>query len=399
MLEYPGEYIDEYDADNPDDYFGFLYNFGNYSALGNESYYDGGTYNHVYHDVAQRLQIWFWPWLLVMGMVCNILSGLVMSRLVQRALSTCAYLTIISALDVLMLLVRCGNALWYQFYTMNPAYLLMLHSQSSCKVYPFVFSLLFQLLRWLTVAVAVEGLIATRFSRCIPHMFTLSRTKSVFLLLSVLLICINVHYFWTYELTQLKDNGEISMMCTIHRFGRHYSEEFETKILPILDLLLSDFIPLAVVACCAVGMTAQLCRSSNHVDRLHKEWCARYLIDPAAIQELKVTLLVLCWAFVFCTLPMLCFTIFMYCAEGLRILTQPHETEHLIRTTCSTCEFIFLSCKFFIYLTTSSRFRTELCHLFKKTPRADVPPYKLPVKRTVPQKIVQQPKYSVVHVA
>ena len=103
------------------------------------------------------------PLLLVVGLLGNVTSLVILSRLSRKVLSTCLYLAVLCVADLLVLYTRCGNN-WLKMVTgYDVTNSLMIHYDIVCKSLPFAFNFTFHLSRWLVVATAIEGVIATGF--------------------------------------------------------------------------------------------------------------------------------------------------------------------------------------------------------------------------------------------
>ena len=178
--------------------------------------------------VADIIYIYVSPFLLFFGTLGNVFSVIVLQKLSQDVFSTCIYLALLAVVDLLVLYTRCGNDWLSNVAHIDLSNMLMVSSESICKVYPFVFNFVFHLSKWLLVSMAIEGFIATKYPEKVLTMCTLSQAKAVILMLTVLLVCVNIHYFWSFELVHLKEiahpNG---LFCTFVKHGHQYSEEFQ----------------------------------------------------------------------------------------------------------------------------------------------------------------------------
>jgi len=93
----------------------------------------------------------------------NATSLVVLTRLSRKVLSTCLYLAALCVADLAVLFTRCGND-WLRGVTgYDVSWNLMIHYDIVCKALPFAFNFTFHLSKWLVVATAIEGVIATGF--------------------------------------------------------------------------------------------------------------------------------------------------------------------------------------------------------------------------------------------
>ena len=318
---------------------------------------------------ADIIYVYVSPFLLFFGTVGNILSLVVLSKLSREVFSTCIYLAVLAVVDLLVLYTRCGNDWLRQVASLDLSNMLMVYSESICKVYPFVFNFLFHLSKWLIVAMAVEGFIATKYPHKVPTMCTLSRAQAVILLLTVLLVCVNIHYFWSFELVQIQDIAQPhGFFCTFSKHGHQYSEGFQEVIWPIMDLLVSEVLPYTVVIVSGVTMMTRMAKGQHKGDKKHQEWRARYLINPDAMDQLKLTFLIVCLLYLVLTLPKFAYVIFQYLVDKHELIEYSFEFDAqqvLAHAICTMLEYMFFSMKFFIYFATSMKFRLELKALFK----------------------------------
>ena len=146
------------------------------------------------------------------------------------------------------------------------------YSESICKVYPFVFNFLFHLSRWLIVAAAVEGFLSVKYPERLESLCNLDRARAVILLLTVLLVCVNMHFFWSYELVPLEDLHIPELFCTFAKYGHQHSEEFQNIIWPMLDIIISDVLPYLIVIVCCFVMTVQICRGRHMGHKAFRDW-------------------------------------------------------------------------------------------------------------------------------
>ena len=95
---------------------------------------------------------------------------------------------------------------------------------------------------------------------------------------------------------------------------------------------------------------------------MFQEWQAKFTLDSAAIEQLKVTFLIVCVFYILLTLPKFGYMLFKYLVDRHEVLAFSHELEAkqmLAHAVCASLEYIFLSTKFFIYFASSRRFRRE----------------------------------------
>ena len=363
VTNYNVDYDINYDSDY---YYNEDYKDGDY--MGDflfEYYADYFGLHFPEKDAADFIYVYVSPFLLLLGSVGNFLSLLVMYRLSQRVLSTCIYLCLLAPVDLLVLYTRCGNEWLRRVSHHDLSNVLMLSSESVCKVYPFVFNFLFHLSKWLMVCVAVEGLIGSRYPERVEHMCSLFRAKAIVLLLTVLLVCVNIHYFWSFELILIQEAGQY--FCTFAKHGHGHSELFQEVIWPVLDILVSEILPLFTIITCVCFMSREIYRGRHRGDSEHQIWRRRYQLHPAAMDQIKVCILVVCIHFVLLTLPKFLYVILNHFIDRYNLVEfsfQLEAQQMLAKCICDTLEFIFLSTKFVLYFCSSTHFREQCYDLF-----------------------------------
>jgi len=130
---------------------------------------DNSSTLYEYEDdvvvLGDDFKLYAWPILLVVGTLGNIMSLVVLRKLSRDVMSTCLYLAVECAADLLVLFTRCGND-WVLILTAyDVSTNLMMCSEMICKSLPFICGSLHHLSRWLITAAAIDGFIAAMY----PH--------------------------------------------------------------------------------------------------------------------------------------------------------------------------------------------------------------------------------------
>lgn len=318
---------------------------------------------------ADNISLYVSPILLLIGTLGNIFSVIILQKLSKKVISTCLYLAVLAIVDLIVLYTRCGNDWLAHVARVDLSNHLMVYSESICKVYPFVFNFLFHLSKWLIVAMTIEAFISIKYPQRTQKMCALERARAVILLLTVLLVCVNLHYFWSFELVPLKELAlPPGLFCTFAKHGHQHSEEFQEIIWPIMDLLVAEILPYVTVITCSIIMAIQIARKKHLGDKHHQAWQAKFTLDSHAIEQFKFTFLMVGFFFILLTLPKFGYVIFKYLVERHALIEFTFKLEAqqiLAHSLCATLEYCFLSSKFFIYFATSKRFRKEFFLLFK----------------------------------
>lgn len=323
-------------------------------------------YDFTEDKVENAIHLYVYPVFLVFGGLGNILSVVLLRHFIHQSISTCIYLVAISIIDLLILLTRCGND-WLRAATnYDLSQRLMVYSDVICKVYPFIFNFALHCSKWLLVAMAIEGAIVTACPARVTMVCTPARARAAMLLMTVLLVCVNMHYFWSYELVEINDYTMSMTTCTFTMYGHYASEMFVENVFPVINLLLNDVLPEVFICVCAIVMAVNVAKGRHRGDEKLCKWQAKYLLDPESLNRLKVTFLVISLCYVIFMLPTFIFSLFQQFVEkpGYIQYTYTYDMQkNLALVVCAVSENVFLSFKFFIYLATLPKFRAQLSQL------------------------------------
>lgn len=319
-------------------------------------------------DIAEKIHVYASPVLMVVGTIGNILSAIVLFKMCRKVLTTCLYLFVISIIDLVVLYIRCGNEWVIYLANYNIMEVAQLSSNSVCKMYPFMTNFALHLSIWLVVAMATETTIVTLRPERLIRVCVIERAKAVILLIIVLLVCVNAHCFWTFNLMKEKAELPDSETCTNLRQGQ-VNDEFRRVIWPIIDILVTDFFPYFTVFSCTVIMVTRRVRhrGPSHRDTLNI-WKS-YQLDAPAAKDFQFTILVLCFVYLLLMITKFALDIFLFLVEPgsleLVAYTLSFDAKILLAKSISAIlHFSFLCCKFFVFIITSKRFREELRMLF-----------------------------------
>lgn len=195
------------------------------------------------------------PYFLLTGTIGNILGTVIMRRYSHNVWSTCMYMSLIFPMDLIQLYVECGNdwlsRLHKDGYSLSENILLL--SNAVCKVYTFTYNLILSQSEWIRVAIGIETAIAITKPVWIYTMCTRERASAIVLFISVLLISLNLHFFWTYGLIKPGEEPNIkAFYCT---YINELSNSFRDYIWPIINVCIEDFIPLIInVVCISISI-------------------------------------------------------------------------------------------------------------------------------------------------
>ncbi|XP_074645124.1 uncharacterized protein LOC141901644 isoform X2 [Tubulanus polymorphus] len=325
------------------------------------------------HAIAANLQLYLPPFILTIGTLGNLFTSIIMQKLTHCVSSTCLYLTVLPIIETLWLYVRCGDTWLNNIADMQLSNQLLLLSDAMCKIYPFTFNFIIHFVHWLMVAACIEGFIIIRYPKKSQIMCTFERARAVILLLTVLLVCVNAQFFWTYELVTLdgRDDKPKGTLCTFASKGA--SQIFQDIIWPVIDTLTSEILPMIIVSVfVAMMLITHFVRHGSGPSR-EEEKMYKYMLDPEAFCDLRISYMAIGVFYIVLIIPQFAFRVFDYICENQKAYVDSFKLDAQSLLAEAVTEFLmfcFLGCKFFIYVITCRRFRMEflkiMCHCFIK---------------------------------
>lgn len=314
-----------------------------------------GMLDEPEYQLAVNIETYFFPFLLVLGTLGNVFSLLPLRHLSLHAWSTCYYLFILCAVDLVILYIHCGGTWYAKITDYYVSIKVMNSSNATCKIFLFITNVLLQLWPWLMVALCVELMFSTRFPLRTYQMCTWERARATVLLITLLLVCLNLNYFWTWGI--------------VDGTGCVYIEEFSTNfreyIWPSIDMFVKHILPLAAASGCFAFTIAHLLHSS-HRQTSYDSVLKNYFMDVLALKQIKHALLVLSFLFILvktfmATLSILDFFRFNGIQVPCEEMSKMDARFTLIDVTMDAACYCFLSLKFCVYFATCSSFR-QLCY-------------------------------------
>lgn len=294
------------------------------------------------------------PYFLLSGTIGNILATTLMRRYSHNVWSTCIYMSLIFPLDLMKLYVECGNDWLSKLHTdkYSLSHEILLLSNAVCKVYSFVYNLILSQSEWIMVAIGIETAIAFKKPSWIYTMCTRERASAIVLFISVMLITLNLHFFWTYGLIKPGEDPSINVfICT---YVNELSDSFRDYIWPILNVCMEDAIPLLIVFICIIICIPNLALKRETIEEQNK-LLEKYFLDVKALRELKIATFVTC---IFASLSIICNIILK--ALIYEVLTLEYNTTLLTRSAVAIVSYICMSQKFWIYYISCERFRKDI---------------------------------------
>ncbi|XP_060602889.1 uncharacterized protein LOC132755954 isoform X2 [Ruditapes philippinarum] len=306
------------------------------------------------------------PYFLLSGTIGNILGTVIMRRYSHNVWSTCMYMSLIFPMDLIQLYVECGNDWLYRLhkdgYSLSENILLL--SNAVCKVYTFTYNLILSQSEWIRVAIGIETAIAITKPAWIYTMCTRERASAIVLFISVLLISLNLHFFWTYGLIKPGEEPNIkAFYCT---YINELSNSFRDYIWPIINVCIEDIIPLVInVVCITISIPSLAAKRESEEQNSFLE---KYFLDVKALRELKVATFIICIVTVLYLVSDLILKALIY-----QLLEMEYEQTMITKTFVVVFTYVILSHKFWIYYIYCEKFRHDvkeigwsMCSPFRK---------------------------------
>lgn len=208
----------------------------------NDSYvYDGYDYDGVWwtvNDVTRLVYLVGMSLVLPLGLIGNTLCVCVMTRQVNRSISACIYLGLMSVADSLMLLSSIPW-IWVFHFTGKKVDISV---YAYCGLDYFVFYFSYQYSAWMMVAVTVDRLIRVTSVTMAARMCTAKVARRLALTAAILLAAINAFQFGAYKPV----HEEFYSYC-VTRQALLY---FTSVIWPICDAFIYSYIPSITIVLC-----------------------------------------------------------------------------------------------------------------------------------------------------
>jgi len=194
------------------------------------------------------------------------------------------------------------------------------------------------------------------------------------MLLTALLICVNVHYFWSFDRVAFafEPGQPRQKFCTFTQNELRQSVFFQETVWPALEKAVAELLPLGSLVVCTVVMAVCLARGHHRGTVAYRQWRQRYMLEPHGVEQLvwlcfNVSLVTICL-----TVPLTVVNAVKDVANSLdasAVITddviQWEQRMLLIETVCTQVQYCSLSFKLFVYVASSSRFRRELRSIFR----------------------------------
>ena len=138
------------------------------------------------------------PFIFILGSVCNTLIFLVMRRKRMRQQSTYFYMAVLAIADEMVLINGCLQ-FWLFLYT---GQVITIMSNVLCKLNTLTFYASLHFSVWMVVIMTIERFVAVALPLQASRLCTVEKAKKASLMLTVVVLLVNSHFLFTHSLMQ-----------------------------------------------------------------------------------------------------------------------------------------------------------------------------------------------------
>lgn len=199
--------------------------------------------------VLDFLHRYYIPFIILLGLVGNLLSCMVFLKTHLRLRSSSYYLAALATADfsflISLLLVWLNNNVGWRVF----------NNDGWCQTVVYVSAVCSSLSVWLIVAFTVERFIAVQYPLHRPHMCTIKRAKIIVLVLTIFALASHLYSFVTAGVVKNQDGDEV---CNLRI---EYLQIM--RIINIIDSIASLIVPLVLI----IVMNTMIMRNLFKFDR------------------------------------------------------------------------------------------------------------------------------------
>lgn len=308
--------------------------------------------------VKKFISVYISPVILIVGTTGNIISFFILRRNMFR-ISTYFYLAILAIADLVVL----QFGLLREWIGELSGYDIRNASNLSCKLFVSLTYLGSDFSVWLIVAVTTERFIAVCFPLKASVLCSVNKARSVTLSLLCMAFCLNVHFLWTTELSEVHLNTSDVAKCTA---GPKF-DFLLTDVWPLVDAFTYSFIPTFICSVLNTLIIRRVIIARKYRGQLQKCNTGRnHLLKKSLPSEstIKLTkmLLAVSLTFILTTLPNSIYIVvqnYWNFDHGENLLLEISNFA-LARTVTDHLMFINHSVNFFLYCATGKKFRKSM---------------------------------------
>jgi hypothetical protein len=310
------------------------------------------------YRIKKFIAVYISPVILIVGTTGNIISFFILRRNMFR-ISTYFYLAVLAIADLIVL----QFGLLRDWIGQISGYDIQNASDLSCKIFVSLTYLGSDFSVWLIVAVTTERFIAVCFPLKASVLCSVNKARSVTLSLLCASFCLNSHFLWTVELSEVHLNSSEVAKCTA---GNDF-DFLLTEVWPLVDAFTYSFIPSFICSVLNTLIIRRVFIARKYRGRLQRCNSGRSnLLKKALPSEgtIKLTkmLLAVSLTFVLTTLPnSICIVVQNYWNfDYSKDVFLEISNFALARTVTEHLMFINHSVNFFLYCATGKKFRKSM---------------------------------------
>ncbi|XP_064597746.1 probable G-protein coupled receptor 139 [Liolophura sinensis] len=287
-------------------------------------------------------------WVLAfVGLICNLLAFITIC-MIKPFTNASFFVALLAVLDACVLLMK----LIYQQLT---AYNVPI-GDLGCSITTFLGNFLIHFSTWTLVTMTIERFVAVWFPLRVNRIFTMFRAKILATIIGCLLVSLNIHFLWTYEI-YVDSNPDIQLNC---RSRKRY-DYFEKHYWYWINSCVYAFIPCGVLTV----LNALIIYGMKKSIRLQKKMTTVDRRAPSRNNQQKQVTIMLVAVSIACV----CFLL-PICIFYLGSVYQPASMDpHTQATYFLYTELVLLTaelnhvCNVFFYFFSSPKFRSMLIKL------------------------------------
>jgi hypothetical protein len=277
--------------------------------------------------LPRQIFLLLFPFMVIIGIVCNTLIFVIMRRRRMSHLSTCYYMGILAIADISVLLLG-SSVMW--LYFVNRKWSLVLQSTYACKFLSLLFYTVADVSVWIVCLMSIDRCIAVTRPLHASSICTVRRARICVVILVICILMINIHFLFTHHLSL--DNE-----CTSHE---RY-EFFISHIWPWIDAAVYSALPfilLLTMNLIIVHSLFQARRSTSNL-QIYQSEITRHKnkLSTSMSRKLTTMLLAVTVFFLLSSFPMVC----------LQIYTKTHQnnsyhemfTQLYLKPLCETLQY------------------------------------------------------------
>ncbi|CAG5116112.1 unnamed protein product [Candidula unifasciata] len=226
-------------------------------------------------------------------------------------------------------------------------------SDAACKTYYFAFTCIKHLNPWLMVAISMEMMIATRWSKRTYLMCTLERARNVVMLIGIIIVCLDINHFWTYGVPKP------GFACI---YMEEFSENFKDWVWPAIDNTVELVLPVTIVTICFFLTAASMIRRPVS-SRDQEVEMKNYFLELATLRDFSTICFILCLLFICLNVCRVTYTLTTI-VSMIGYFEVDCPTLRGIKTVDVTLNYLFYSAKIYLYMAFSTMFRAKMRERF-----------------------------------